>query len=161
MHYQYDHFVEERLVKCCKAITDTIHQNKLLLFEKTENPASNKTKKSNFSTKDCNLFARLSIACQTREGNLQEFFKHENHASPPSLSQAGKMPSGQKPELVQLLDASTTVKCPDVDVMMLLKLSTCYHLKSFKTFIFKDYVTSIFFNYVIKQAQNVNRIEQF
>lgn len=36
---QYDQFVEERLVKCSKAITDTIHRNKLPLFGTTENPA--------------------------------------------------------------------------------------------------------------------------
>ena len=29
---------------------------------------------------------------------------------------AGKMRSGQKSELVQLLEASTMVECPDVDV---------------------------------------------
>ena len=36
---QYDQFVEERLFKCSKAITDTIHRNKLPLFGTTENPA--------------------------------------------------------------------------------------------------------------------------
>ena len=56
------------------------------------------------------------LACQAREGNLQEFFRHENHGSPPSLSCTGKMRFGQKSELVQLLEASTTVERPDVDV---------------------------------------------
>ena len=106
---QYDQFVEERLVKCSKAITDTIHQNKLPLFGTTENPTSNKTRNQISVLKsDCNLFARLYIGCQTREGNLQEFFKHENHAGPPSLSCAGKMCSGQKYKLVQLLQTFTT-----------------------------------------------------
>ena len=68
---------------------------------------------------DCNLLARLYIACQAREGNLQEFFRHENHGSPPALSCAGKMRSGQKSELVQWLEASTTVECPDVDVKVI------------------------------------------
>ena len=36
---QYSQFVEERLVKCSKATTDTIHRNKLSLFGTTENPA--------------------------------------------------------------------------------------------------------------------------
>ena len=61
---QYDQFVEERLVKCSKAITDTIHRNKFPLFGTTENPASNKTINQISVLKiDCNLFARLCIAC--------------------------------------------------------------------------------------------------
>ena len=137
---QYDYFVEERLVKCSKAITDTIHCNKLPLFGTTENPASSKTRNQISVLKsDYNLFARLYIACQAREGNLQEFFRHENHGSPPSLSCAGKMRSGQKSELVQLLEASTTVECPDVDVM----------LPPGKSKTFKDYATSVFLTCVI------------
>ena len=61
---QYDHFVEERLVKCSKAITDTIHRNKLPLFGTTENPVSNKTRNQISVLKsDCNLFARLYVYC--------------------------------------------------------------------------------------------------
>ena len=68
---QYDQFEEERLVKSSKAITDTIHRTKLPLFRTTENPASNKTRNQISVLKsDCNLFARLYIACQAREGNL-------------------------------------------------------------------------------------------
>ena len=75
---QYDQYVEERLVKCSKAVTDTIHRNKFPLFRTTENPASQKTRNQISVLKsDCNLFARLYIACQAREGNLQEFFRHE------------------------------------------------------------------------------------
>ena len=37
---QYYTFVEEKLVKCSKARTDTIHRNKLPLFGTTENPAN-------------------------------------------------------------------------------------------------------------------------
>ena len=61
---QNDQFVEERLVKCSKAITDTIHRNKFPLFGTTENPGSNKTINQISVLKiDCNLFARLCIAC--------------------------------------------------------------------------------------------------
>ena len=43
---------------------------------------------------DCNLFARLYIACRTRDGNLEEFFKHENQSTPPSLSTMGRFELG-------------------------------------------------------------------
>lgn len=31
------------------------------------------------------------IPCETREGNLNEFFQHENQSCPPSPSQDGKL----------------------------------------------------------------------
>ena len=150
---QYDQFVEERLVKCSKAITDTIHRNKLPLFGTTENPASNKTRNQISVLKsDCNLFARLYIACQAREGNLQEFFRHENHGSPPSLSCAGKMHSGPKSKLVLSVEASTRVECPDVDVKVFDAAADVNMLAPGKSKTFKDYATSVFLNYVIKKS---------
>ena len=38
----------------------------------------------------CQLFSRLFISCQTRQCDLQEFFKHENQPTPASLSDSGK-----------------------------------------------------------------------
>ena len=36
--------------------------------------------------KNCQLFWQLCIACQVRDGNLDEFFSHENQTFPTSLS---------------------------------------------------------------------------
>ena len=57
------------------------------------------------------------------------------------------MRSGQKSELVQLLEASTTVECPDVDVKVFDAAAVVNMLPPEKTF--KDYATSVFLNYVI------------
>ena len=40
---------------------------------------------------DCRLYANLYVACQGRDGNLDEFFSHENHAYPPAISEYGKL----------------------------------------------------------------------
>ena len=69
------------------------------------------------------------------------------------------MHSGQKSELVQLLQAFTTVECPDVDVKIFDAAAVVNMLPPGKSKTFKYYATSIFLNYVIKQAQNVNRID--
>ena len=55
------------------------------------------------------LFARLYISCQTRDGDLDKFFKHENQGCPPSLSHVGKrrLPK-KKYELTECLEANTT-----------------------------------------------------
>jgi hypothetical protein len=52
---------------------------------------------------DCELFSRLYIACQCRDGDLAEFFRHENHPYPPSLSQDGSLRFGTKSDLLQCL----------------------------------------------------------
>ena len=37
------------------------------------------------------LFSRLYIVSQTREGDVDEFFRHENQSNPPSLATGGQM----------------------------------------------------------------------
>jgi len=56
---------------------------------------------------DCSLFSRLYIACQSPDGNLEDFFKHENQPFSPALSQAGKLREGQKSDLVKCLEKLT------------------------------------------------------
>ena len=40
---------------------------------------------------DCRLYANLFVACQARDGDLDNFFTHKNHAYPVSLSEYGKL----------------------------------------------------------------------
>ena len=54
----------------------------------------------------CSLFSRLYIACQTRKGDLPEFFRHENQPTPPSLSKLGDMRTGKKTDLQKCLERS-------------------------------------------------------
>jgi len=42
------------------------------------------------------LFSRLYFASQTREGDVDEFFRHENQSTPPSLATVGQMHQGDK-----------------------------------------------------------------
>ena len=35
---------------------------------------------------DCQLFSKLHIGCQSRDGDLDDFLSHENQGSPLSLS---------------------------------------------------------------------------
>ena len=58
---------------------------------------------------DCRLFSRLFISCQSRQCDLQEFFKHENQTSPASLSDSGKFHTCQKSQLAELLQAQVAI----------------------------------------------------
>ncbi len=48
---------------------------------------------------DCSLFSRLYVSCQTRGGNLDNFFECENQVAPPSVSHIGTLQPGNKATL--------------------------------------------------------------
>ena len=98
---QYVQFVKERFKDRSKAITDPIHKNKLPLMSR-KNVQKKKSKLASLKD-DCSLFSRLYIACQSRQGDLQTFFEHENQPWPPALCKAGKIRSGCKSDLLHLV----------------------------------------------------------
>ena len=53
---------------------------------------------------DKNIFSRLYVACQVRDGNLEEFFTYENQSCPPSLSDRGKLRIGKKSDVLHCLE---------------------------------------------------------
>ena len=50
------------------------------------------------------LFLQLYIGCQVRQGDMQNFFAHENHLYPPSLSDMGQLRQGTKSDLLDCLE---------------------------------------------------------
>ncbi len=87
---QYEAYVDERLVNQRTPISDTIKRNNLHLFSLPP-VKGNSSKQQQISSlkNNCSLFSRLYIASQVRDGDLCEFFQHENQPCPPSLSQMG------------------------------------------------------------------------
>ncbi|MES9880445.1 MAG: hypothetical protein ABW185_06130, partial [Sedimenticola sp.] len=119
---KYSKFVDERLSKCLTPLTDPLPKNKLPLFSRPSVKAPSKGKLQLQSVKsDCNLFSRLYLACQARDGDVEQFFCHENHACPPSLSLGGKLRLGVKSDLMSCLEDETTQSddSPVVDVKLL------------------------------------------
>ena len=107
---QCNQFITERLLNRTKSLYDPIKRNKVSLFNFSPPKESCKTSQQLSSMKsDCALFARLYISCQTRDGDLDEFFKHENQGCPPSLSYVGKLCLPKKKcEPTECLEANTT-----------------------------------------------------
>jgi len=83
----------QRIPSCgerTKPIEDAIHRNKLKIFGQPASKPQAKGKQQIKSLKnDMGLFSRLYIGCQNRDGNLDEFFQHENQDCPPALSDCG------------------------------------------------------------------------
>ena len=46
------------------------------------------------------LFSQLYVSFQIRDGDIGEFFRHENEAYPPSLYQFGQLRLGSKSDLL-------------------------------------------------------------
>jgi hypothetical protein len=74
-------------------------------------------KQREFKT-DCELFSHLFIACQSRDGDLDEFFRHENHPYPRSLSHGGNLRMGTKSDLLECL-MSLSAACVNHDIASL------------------------------------------
>ena len=110
---------------------------------------------------DCSLFSRLYIACQSREGDLQDFFRHENQPWPPSLSQNGQLRQGNKADLVQCLQSSAKVvaESPQVDAKVFDGAVVVQMLHPKISTTFKDYVQTVFLPYVQTQMQSAQRID--
>ncbi|KAK3737220.1 hypothetical protein QZH41_001820 [Actinostola sp. cb2023] len=162
---QYENFVTERLVNRTKPITEPIKRNKLPLFSKPPAQEKSKAQHKVISLKnDCSLFSRLYIACQIRNGDLEEFFKHENQAFPPSLSQAGAMRSGTKSDLVHCLEnlippQENNLANPTVTVIIIDGAAIVNMLKPGAAKTFQDYATLVFLPYITAQLRNANRVD--
>ena len=113
---------------------------------------------------DCSLFSRLFIACQSRNGNLDEFFTHENQGCPPSISDQGnlRLPR-QKSELASCLQALTSPKNAvpaNCEVIIMDGAASVNALKPTgekKTF--SEYASNKFIPYVTAHLQHVKRID--
>ena len=117
---QFRDFIEQRVWKRSVPLSDMIGRNKFSLFMAVGSYfASRKDEQLNTAKYNVSLFSRLFIACQTREGDLENFFAHENHLNPPSLSDRGELrPAKSKSGIVDCLlpnEDSMPCESPPVD----------------------------------------------
>ena len=83
---QFCLFAKERFIDRSKPVTDPLKKNNLPTFSTPTKKAVSKDQANvKLLKEDCSLFGRLYIACQTSDGNLDEFFSYENQPWPPSL----------------------------------------------------------------------------
>ena len=161
---QYDAYVKERLISQTKPISDPIKKNNLPLFSRP--PVREKTKLQLQVTSlrnYCSLFSRLYIASQVRNGNLDEFFEHENQVYPPALTQNGKLRSGSKSDVVGCLKDVVTsqerTNNPDVQVIILDGSATVDMVRPGYTKTFFDYASQVFLPYIVSLAQHASRVD--
>ena len=110
---------------------------------------------------DCALFSRLYIACQNREGNVENFFKFENQPWLPSLSHMGHLRGGTKADLVKCLPgaSSQTVEKPSVDAIILDSAVVVHMLQPTAVSTFEEDFDSVVAPYILRQPEDVKRLD--
>ena len=127
---------------------------------------------------DIRIFSQLYIATQTRDGDLDTFFSHENSAVPPALACNGKIRSGVKSDLLGCLKYPPTVElninqpglsetenessitAPNRLNGKILEGSVLVNmLKPPKGSTFGEYARTLFLPKVAKELQSVSRID--
>ena len=108
-----------------------------------------------------NLFSRLYVASQCRDGNLNEFFSHENQPRPLSLSARGNPKLGAKSRFVRCLEDATEEQhdvTSSVDVIVLDEPAMLRLLKLAAGGTFREYTQDAFLSYVEHQLRQGHRI---
>ena len=157
----YNTFVQECLVECTKPMHDVI-KNKLPLFSTPPTCQKMKAQELMAALKsDCYLFSRLYVACQAHDGNLEEFFHHENQTCPPSLLDRGKLRQGTKSDIVQCLGDSVTEKhsSQDAKVVVLDGHAIVHMLKHGAAKTFQEYAKDVFLPYVNSKLERAQRVD--
>ena len=158
---QYEEFVTKRFVKSNKSLFDPIQTNKNFFVQLP--PSKTVSKQMQIATlkQNCSLFAQLYVSCQVREGDLDDFFQHENQSFPPSLSQQRNLHHCSKSDLLECFEKL----CPaqedvlDADVLILDGAAIVNMLKPGACQTFQDYADNVFIKYLERQLRRVSRID--
>lgn len=158
---QFKAFTNDCLLERKKPIDDTIHRNKLRVFGTSTSRVTKGKQQLSSLKNDMELFSRLYIGCQTREGNLDEFFRHENQACPPSLSDGGSLRIGTKSDLLSCLEdlsdarsqapAATTVILDGAAIVQMLKPGAAKN--------FDKYAEDVFIPYIDTKLRTATRLD--
>jgi len=157
---QFKAFTRECLFDRTKAVNDPIPRNKLKVFSTSTPRSQSKGRQQLASVKnDRELFARLYIGCQTRDGNLEEFFRHENQAWPPALSDGGILCTGTKNDLLTCLEEVSDAKTetPVTTCIVLDGAAIVQMLKPAEAF--EEYAQQVFILYMSTKLQRVSRLD--
>jgi len=158
---QFDAFTKECIKDRTKSLGDTIHHNKLPLFSMTTRKAPKGKHQLTSLKSDVQLFSRLYIGCQTHDGNLDEFFRHENQVCPPSLSDAGRLHLGAKSDLLVCLEGLSEAQSvsPVVTTAIIDGAAIVQMLKPGAAKTFQEYANQVFIPYISGQLQYISRLD--
>ena len=159
---QFNLFIKERFIDRSKPVTYPLKKNNLPTFSTPNRKIVSKDKaKVEVLKEDCSLLSRPYIACQIRDGNLDDFFKYENQPWPPSLSQLGQLRGGQKADLLKCLPSTSPQIAPQpvVDAVILDGAVIVQMLQPRTARTFDEYFNTVFASYILKHLETARRVD--
>jgi hypothetical protein len=158
---QYAKYHKEVIVDRTRSIHEPIKKNALPLF-RCPSPKSKTKQAGKISSlkSDVALFSHLYIIMQKRDSDMNAFFKHENLPCPPSLSNGGKLRTGKKSDLLEILEQGTQKDPPDdIDVKLLDGAAVVHLLPTAGIVTFDEYADQVFLPHIMKQLENCKRVD--
>ena len=159
---QVNKFIEERL-EGAVSILAPLPRNKLPLFTFKAKKRDFKSLKAQDLKTNCSLFSRLFVACQSRNGDLTNFFRHESQPYPPSLSHRGTLRFGTKSDLLgclcSLSDTVPDISQMNVDTYVLDGAVIVQMVRPGCSKTFEEYREKIYLPYVKSILRNVTRLD--
>ena len=152
---QFQTFLSNRLILKEGSLYDPIKQSSFLIFSTPKRQkGDSKTNKIKTLQKSCQLFAQLYISCQVCDGNIEEFFSHENNSYPPSLSRKADL------HLLMCLEEVVPATCETsvAECVILDGAAAVNFLKPTGVATFVDYVNDVFKPYIERQLKDSSRI---
>jgi len=105
----------------------------------------------------CLVVCILLINCEVE---TQLFFLHENQLYPPSLSDLGKLPKGQKSDLLKCFDFSLSPEVPSFfDCKVFDGAAVIHMLSPVGSQTFADYADNVFLSFIRRQLANADRVD--
>ena len=160
---QYNEFVTERLEQRSKAIDYTISSNRIL--RPGNLPSEKKQGKPHTPKDDLHLIGKLYIALESREGNADKLFRHENTAIPPSLSRNSRLRGGSKSDLVTCIEDDYAIPrlkviTDQVDVEEIDGASMVHKERPSKTIAtFEDYANQVIIPHIVDVLQTADEAD--
>lgn len=156
---QYDEYTKPVIVDRTRSISETIKKNNLPLLRSSGKKVNTKTEQNQILKDNLSLFSRLFIVTQQRGADMDTFFKHENHPTPPSISEQGKLRSGTKSDLLNCLLADSLPEPPTAfDVKILDGAAVVHMLPVNAVATFSEYTKRVFLPHVSRQLETCQRI---
>ena len=106
------------------------------------------------------MFSRLYISCQTRDGNLEDFFQHKNQTWPPTLGDGGGLRHGTKSDILTCLDdlSPSQSKTADATCMFLGGAAIIQTMTPTAAKTFDEYAQRVFIPYISFQLRSVSLV---
>ncbi|KAL9954024.1 hypothetical protein ACROYT_G041512 [Oculina patagonica] len=111
------------------------------------------------TVQEIGLRYRLYIASQQRDGDLEEFFKHENQPYPPSLSEFGNLRFGKKSDLITCVNRESPPTPASYDVKVFDGAAIVHALPVSSVSTFSQYADSTFLPFLENQLKSTKRID--